>query len=166
MGATANISLSLTAETSTTRDLGMITKTPLSWLKSLVYASGTGSGQFDKLFADSRTVNASTTDTLDLAAALLDVDGAAFTPAEICFVAIYNAGTQVITVQRPAANGVPWLTAAGDAIPIPPTGLLVLATSSASGLATVTAGTGDLIDIVNGAGVAVTYEIVIGARSA
>src|SRR5687768_3064631 len=126
----------------------------------LEMTSGTGLNQADAAWSDRRTVNASTTDSLDLAGALETAVGVAFTPARIKGLIVRNRGAQNIALTRPAANGVPWLSAAGDAVIIVPGGINIWLAPTAAGIA-VTAGTGDLIDIVNGAGVSVEYDIVI-----
>lgn len=136
--------------------------------KQIALASGTGANQADKVFSDSRTIAASATDSLDLAGALLDALGDAFTPARIkaLYVFAAAANTNNVNVTRPAANGVPLFLAAGDGIPVRPGGLFVWVAPDATGVA-VTAGTGDLIDIVNsGAGTSVTYDILIVGASA
>lgn len=137
--------------------------------KALVLSAGTGADQADRCYAKSRTVNASTTDTLDVATGggLTDIRGQALALAKVKAIVIRNThATQAITLTRPAANGVPIFAAAGDAVTIPAGGVFALAAPGAAGLATVTGGTGDLIDIVNGAGSSATYEIAIVGTSA
>jgi hypothetical protein len=71
-----------------------------------------------------------------------------------------------VNVTRPAANGVPFMLAAGDGVALPPGGTFLWVAPTAAGVA-VTAATADLIDIVNsGAGTSVTYDIVIVGASA
>lgn len=144
-------------------------KSPVDIAKLLVWLTGTGADQADKIFADDGSVNASTTTTLDVATGggLTDVLGAALALAKVKAILLINThATQGLSLQRPAANGVPIFTAAGDAVPVPAGGVLLLAGPGAAGLATVTAGTADLIDIVNGAGVTGTYKAVIVGTSA
>lgn len=166
MALNTRLSVSLASELTATPDLGSSTTTT-RLARELVLLSGTGADQADRIWADSGSIDASTTTTLDLAGALTQPDGSALALAKVKAVIVRNThATQTLTVQRPAANGVPLLTAAGDAIPVPAGGLLVLAAPAAAGLAAVTAGTGDLLDLVNGAGSAVTYEIAIIGTSA
>lgn len=135
--------------------------------------SGVGANQADEYWSDERTVTTGATDSIDVAGAggtRLLVGGA------LAFVKIKairvrnsnNAGTPnttTISLTRPASNGVPFLTAAGDAIPIPPGGEVTIVNPSSAGYA-VTGGTGDLIDIVNAAGASAVYRIeIIGTLS-
>lgn len=131
-------------------------------------ASGTAAGQADRIYTASGTINASTTLSLDIATGggLLAPDGAAVAMAKIKAILVKNThATQGLSVSRPAA-GVAIFTAASDAVPVPAGGCLLLFAPGLAGLATVTATTADLIDLVNGAGSSVTYEVVIIGTSA
>lgn len=141
---------------------------PLSLVRSAVLTSGTGANQADRLFCDTRTITASATDSLDMAGGLVDPLGVTFTLAKIkgLVVAAAAANTNNVVITRPATNGVPMFSAAGDAVPVRPGGLFVWVAPDAAAVA-VTAGTGDLIDLANsGAGTSVTYDIVIIGASA
>jgi hypothetical protein len=75
------------------------------------------------------------------------------------------ANTNNVLVSRPASNGVPWLSAAGDRSSIKPGGLFLWVAPDATGIA-VTATTGDLITVTNSGGTTgVTYDVVISARA-
>lgn len=165
MTLTTNLNLRLNTDLSSALDLVTPKAVqPFQYLLSM--ESGAGLNEANVIWSDRRTVNASATDSLDLiGGGLLDALGAAFAPARVKLIAIRNRGAQEIRLTRPAANGVPFLEAAGDAVPIGAGGLNLWVCPTAAGKA-VTAGTGDLIDIVNGAGSAVDYDIVIiGASS-
>ncbi|GII88280.1 hypothetical protein Ssi03_62700 [Sphaerisporangium siamense] len=130
---------------------------------------GSGAGQADKVWHDTRTITASATDTLDLAGGgLTDPFGAAFTLARIKGLLVVAAGgnTNNVNVQRPATNGVPLFSAVSSNIAVHPGGVFLWMAPSAAGVV-VTAGTGDLIDFVNSSGgTPVTYDVVIiGASS-
>jgi hypothetical protein len=159
------ISLQVLAELTSSTDLAPLSA-PLNFLREIVLTSGTGLGQADRIFADRRTVNASATDTIDLTGSLTDIAGAAFAPAKLKAIILHNPGPQTLELTRPADTGVPFLKTAGDAIPVPAGSTFHLATAAAAGLATVTAGTGDEITIVNGAGNAVVYDLVLIGTSA
>lgn len=151
----------LRVQTTLTNPLDLVTASaPQMFQYLLEMTSGVGLNQADAVWSERRTVNASTTDSLDLNGALETAVGVAFTPARIKGLICRNRGAQNIALTRPAANGVPWLTAAGDSIIIVPGGINIWLAPTAAGIA-VAAGTGDLIDIVNGAGAAVDYDIVI-----
>lgn len=167
MTLSTKINLRLNADLQKALDL-VTPKALLPFVYEVALTSGAGLNQANTVWSDRRTVLASTTDSLDLAGGgLLDALGDAFAPARIkgLFVKASSANTQNFTLGRPAANGVPWLSAAGDSEIIVPAGLSAHVWPSAAGIV-VTAGTGDLIDIVNGAGSSISYDIVIfGASS-
>lgn len=161
------LEVKLTGEAGLATDLAAAIA-PVALSKAMMLLSGTGADQADRIFADNRSVTASTTDSLDVATGggLTDVLGAALALVKVKAVLIVNThATQGLSLSRPAA-GVPIFTAASDAVPIPAGGFLALAGPAAAGLATVTATTADLIDVVNGAGVTGTYSIVIIGTSA
>jgi hypothetical protein len=103
--------------------------------------------QADVIFSDTRSTAG--TDSLDMVGGgLLDNLGNVWAPARIkgiiVFAAAANPGN--VLLRRPAANGVPFMTAAGDEIPIHPGGVAVIWAPSAAGYV-VTAATADLIDL-------------------
>lgn len=130
------------------------------------WESGVGANQADVIWSDERTVTTGATDSLDLAAVLSGLLGGTLTMARVKAIRVRNsnragvANTTNISLTRPAANGVPIFAAAGDAIPIHPDGEVLIVAPSAGGYV-VTAGTADLIDIVNAAGASATYRIEI-----
>ncbi|MEO6081925.1 MAG: hypothetical protein ABIQ18_02335 [Umezawaea sp.] len=162
------ISLALLAAQSAPADLAAASA-PLKYLKDWPLLNGVGASQADRIVADNRTIAASGTDTLDLnGGGLLDLLNVATVFAKIRAVLIVAAATNTnnVVLTRPAANGVPLFSAAGDALPIKPGGMNLWIAPDIAGVA-VTAGTGDLIDIVNsGAGTAVVYDLVIIGTSA
>ena len=168
MPLTGNVQFMVTGRFTGTADQGTPTF-DFALSQSQALTSGTGANQADLVFSDTRTLAASATEDLDLAAVLSSVFGATITMAEIIgiFIKASSSNTNNVNVTRPAANGVPWLLAASDGFAIPPGGFAAFFAPAAAGLATVTAGTGDLITITNsGAGTGVTYDIVILGRSA
>jgi len=166
MSLNSKIVTSIVASLTNPLDLATGT-TPLTVDKRINLASGTGSDQADRIFHDRRTITASATDSLDLAGVLTDAFGATLTFVKLkgLYVSAASANTNNVNVTRPAVNGVPWLLAAGDGVPVLPGGQMLWVAPGAG--VTVTAATGDLIDIVNsGAGTSVTYDIVILGTSA
>ena len=130
--------------------------------------SGTGAGAADMQWSDQRTLAASGTEDLDLAASLTGPLGTTLTFARIkgLFVKAAAANTNDVVVSRPAANGVPIFSAAGDAISVKPGGWFGWVAPNATGVA-VTADTGDLITVTNSAaGTSVTYDVIILGASA
>lgn len=131
-------------------------------------ANGTAADSADLMFSDQRTLAASANEDLDLAGSLANGFGATLTYVELRAVLISAAAanTNNVLVSRPASNGVPLFSAAGDQIIIPPGGVFLWA-CPADGKVTVTAGTGDLINVANsGAGTSVVYDVVIVGTSA
>jgi hypothetical protein len=127
--------------------------------------TGTGLSQADVIFSDTRSTSG--TDSLDLiGGGLLDNLGNIWAPARIKAIIVVAAAANVgnVLLRRPAANGVPFFTAAGDEVPIHPGGAVVIFAPSAAGYV-VTAGTGDLIDLAASAGT-VTYDIYLIGASA
>lgn len=144
---------------------------PHDYTHRISWASGTGVDQADLFWADERTVATGATDSLDMAGTLVGLLGGTVTFARIKAIRVLNsnnagtANTTTLSITRPATNGVPIFTAAGDSVPIPPGGVFLLINPSAAGYA-VTAGTGDLIDIINSAGASATYRVeIIGASA-
>ena len=127
--------------------------------------TGTGLSQGDVIFSDQRTMSG--LDSLDMTGGgLLDNLGNTWAPARIkgifVFAAVANSAN--VLLRRPATNGVPWLTAAGDEIIIVPGGFAMVWAPSAAGFA-VTAGTGDLIDLAPASGTLIYDIIIIGASA-
>lgn len=170
MSLTTTARLKLAATQSEVPDLGSRSRTATVEM-ALTLADGTGAGQADLMFADTRTLTASSSEDLDLAGVLTDAFGSALTFARIKALAIKAAAgnTNTVVFSRPAANGLATLfSAASDAVILRPGAMLILACSSADATGyAVTAGTGDLVTVTNGgAGTSVTYDVVIIGASA
>jgi hypothetical protein len=135
-----------------------------------VLTSGVGTGQVDKIYQDTGQIAASGTNTLDLSGgSLSDPLSAALTFVKLKALVVVARSTNNVAnnilVTRPASNGAPIFSAASDAVPLHPGSILAL-TWPGAGI-TVTAGTGDLIDLTNSAGTnAVDYDIVLAGTSA
>lgn len=167
MALDTRIKLSLASVLTSALDLQTRTA-PLNITKSVSLTNGTGANQANQVWADQRTIAASATDSIDLAGSLTDAFGAALTFARVKAVLVQAASTNVnnVNVTRPASNGAPLFLAAGDGIPVRPGGLFLWVAPDVTGVA-VTAGTGDLLDVVNSAaGSSVVYDIVVIGASA
>lgn len=141
---------------------------PLLEKVKIQLGNGTTANNADLMFHDRRTINASANEDLDLAGVLASPFGAALTFVELRAVLISAAATNTnnVRVTRPASNGVPLFLAASDGIDVPPGGVFLWA-CPADGKVTVTAATGDLINVANsGAGSTVTYDVVLIGTSA
>lgn len=166
MAVNTQISVQVIAEQTNPADLSTPTD-PLTLIRTLSLVNGTGANQADRIFHDTRTITASATDSLDLAGVLTDKFGSTLTFAKLkaLIVAASSANTNNVVVTRPATNGVPLFSAAGDACPVLPGGHFWWMAPGAG--VTVTATTGDLIDMVNsGGGSSVIYDVVILGTSA
>jgi hypothetical protein len=127
--------------------------------------SGTGLNQADVIFSDQRSTAG--TDSLDMVGGgLLDNLGNVWAPARIKAILVFAAAANTgnVLLQRPATNGVPFLTNVSTEIPIHPGGMLLLWAPSAAGYV-VTAATADLINVSASAGTVVYDIIIIGASA-
>jgi hypothetical protein len=168
MALTANIDLNVTGKHTGVLDLGTAVY-PFALSTPVAFASGTGTGQADRVFTDTRTLAGSATESLDLAGTLTDAFGATITfvtiKAVIVRAAAANNIANQVQVTRPASNGVAIFMAAGDGISLAP-GYAFAWFGSGTGV-TVTPATGDLLTITNSAGTnSVNYDIVVIGTSA
>ncbi|MEK9751743.1 MAG: hypothetical protein VW338_00830 [Rhodospirillaceae bacterium] len=131
--------------------------------------SGTSSGRADLLFADERSINASSSENLDLTGGSLeDGTGAALVFAKVKAILIHadDGNTNNVVVGNAAAN--PFVGPFDDGtatVAIPPGGFLFLA--APAGGWTVSTDSADILKVANsGAGTAVTYRIYIIGTSA
>lgn len=131
----------------------------------MLLTDGSGANQATKRWDDIRVVAGSATDSLDLSGGgLVDQFGNAFTITKLKMIVIMvsdttvNVGGNQLLLTRPASNGVPFLSAPGN-IPLDAGSPLAWGSPSAAGV-TVTAGTGDLLNLVNSAATnSITYRI-------
>lgn len=164
MALTSTITIQIASTYSLALDL--VSKTAnLIKNPSVQLDSGTGLGQADVIFSDTRSTAG--TDSLDMiGGGLLDNLGNVWAPARIkgIIVVAAAANTGNVLFRRPATNGVPFFTAAADEVPIHPGGIVVILAPSAAGYVVTTA-TADLIELAASAGT-VTYDIYIIGASA
>lgn len=131
--------------------------------KTIGMTSGTGLLQADRLFADTRTIAISGTDSLDLAGVLIDAVGTLLTFARVKFlyVAASAANTNNVVIGNGTNPFINWITPSTGAIPVRPGGFLALLATDATAYP-VTPATGDILLATNsGAGTTVTYDVVI-----
>lgn len=126
------------------------------------FHNGSDVNEAERIFADKRTVAASTNDDLDLSGTLADVFGStlAFTKVKGLLIRSEPANTQDITVGGGTNPFVSWLGGTTPTVVIKPGGLLLLVAPDDGGYE-VTADTGDILRVSNGAGSEVTYDIVV-----
>lgn len=168
MTLSTTIDVNLAAVLANVLDLGTA-QLPLAVNRRISLTSGTGANQADLVWSDTRTIAASGTEDLDLVGALAGNLGGTLTLVRLkaLLIRASAANTNNVRVSRPASNGVPWLLAASDGFDVGPGGLSLFVAPGAAGLATVTAGTGDLITFANSSsGTPVTYDVVLVGTSA
>ena len=140
---------------------------PLSVTKTLDLANGVAVNQANVLFSNTYASTTGATQSLDLAGGgLTDAFGVALAPARIkcVFISSNAANTTNLTILG-NANAVPILNTAATTMTLTPGGVFMACNPSATGWA-VTAGTGDIVQIVNAAGATANADVVlIGASS-
>lgn len=160
--------LTARVETTYTGSLDLATPTTaLDYLKRLDWTSGTGSDQADLMWSDQRTLAGSTAEDLDLAGSLTDEFGNTLTFSLVKGIVIYSAAANgdILKVGGDANGLVNWVASATDIVQVRPGGLLALFAPDATGYS-VTAGTGDVLQVENADASAATYDIVIIGVSA
>ncbi|MBA2627185.1 MAG: hypothetical protein H0U85_04180 [Gemmatimonadales bacterium] len=162
MSLTARIAVSLTATLTSALDL-VTSNSPTTVHHTQDFADGAGLDQASRVFSDQRTLAASAAEDLDLAGgSLSDAFGAAltFTKLKAVMIRAAKGNTNSVLVGGDAAS-IPIFGAVNDVIAIPPGGVFLITAPTAAGF-TVTAATGDILQVANGgAGTAVTYDVVL-----
>ena len=129
---------------------------------SITFTDGAGASAANKLYAATRTLSGSSED-LDLAGVLADLFGGTLTLVRIKGLYIKNTGNANIVVGGDATN--PWATLLNSTgtLTLPPGAFILVGTPDATGW-TVTAGTGDILQVAGTSGQ--SYEIaILGASS-
>lgn len=130
---------------------------------SIALESGTGSYQANALFADQRTLAASTTENLDLAGVLTDPLGSTLTFATVKAIQVCAADgntNNVVVGGADSAQLAGVFSDTSDKVVVKPGGCFIWVAPKTG--ATVTATTADLLQVGNSSsGSAVTYNVVI-----
>jgi hypothetical protein len=136
--------------------------------KIMQFASGTGANQADIVWADERTIAASSSEDLDLAGVLADAFGATVAAAEVvAILVIADAANTNNVVIGDATSPIPLFGGTNPTHAVKPGGVFFAAAPNAAGLLTVGAGSTDDLKVANSSsGTGVTYKIAILARSA
>lgn len=135
--------------------------------KTVTLTHGTGAGQADRQFTDVRTLAASTSESLDLAGALVNALGGTSVFAKVKMLRIKAAegNTNSVVVGNGSTPFIGPFGSDGSAEIVLPPGAVAQFYNPAGWA--VAAGTGDLLKIANGgSGTSVTYEIEIVGTSA
>lgn len=136
-------------------------KALLPFAAELAIGSGTGAGQCNLAFWDHRTVNASSSDDIDLAGALTDPLGGSgvFTKVKGIYVKAKASNLGVITIGNDAAPFIGPFGAGTHTIKLSP-GDVFLVTNLAAGW-TVTATTADILQVAADSAGAAEFDIAI-----
>lgn len=162
MPLTSRVQVTLTGTLLSSPDFADVSF-PLALLRTIDLGNGAGAFQGNFLWADQRTIAPSGTDALDLnGGGLVDALGVAVAPARLRAVLIYSAAGNLnnLTILGNAA-AVPILNTVATTHTLTPGGIFLATRPDATGFV-VTAATGDIIQIVNAAGVnSVTYDVAL-----
>jgi hypothetical protein len=126
---------------------------------SRLFSNGTSTGQASRHYHGRRTLAASANEDLDLAGGLTDFSGATITATKLkaLLIVASEGNTNDVRLTRPASNGAPLFMAAGDGIALAPGEAFLFVGKTGK---TVTADTGDLLNVANSAGgTGVSYDI-------
>ncbi len=168
MPLNSDLSLNVRATLTSTLDLAEAS-VPLQKTYKTALTSGVAAGQADVTWHDTRTVNASSNDDLDLAGVLAGLLGGTVTLVKIKALIVHAtaANAQNFTFGAAAAN--PWVALLGatGTVTMRPDSTFAhyVGEADAAGYAVI-AGTGDILRVANGAGVAISYDIIVIGTSA
>lgn len=160
-----SVELQVHAKAVTSRDLGDVTY-PLDKIQRYLYQDGTGAGKANKMFDDTRTINASSSETLDLSGSLVDADGVtvAFTKIKALVVIADPTNTNDVVLgngTNPVVGG-PFGDDGSQTVTIHPGDCFAMFSNSANGLFAVTNSSADGLKVANSSsGTPVNYTIII-----
>lgn len=158
----AKISAGFSADFQSTVDLGTVLHS-VAWGPSYSFTDGTGANQAKAVFTDTRTISASSSETLDMDA-LVDAFGNTIVGTKVKAIAVQasSGNTNDVLVGGAASNQfAPMFGDVTDVIKVKPGGMMLLVAPNATGYA-ITASTGDTLKVANSSsGSSVTYTIAI-----
>jgi hypothetical protein len=160
--ASLTTSINLRLNSTLTGTVGLATATvPLDQSYSKSFANGVGASQADKIYSIQLSIASAGTSSSDLQGSLVDALGAAFTPVKLRCIYIESASANTTNLTLFGdANSVPILNTAATTSTLQPGGIFFYCNPPLAGT-TVTAGTGDIIKIVNAAGATATVNLVL-----
>jgi hypothetical protein len=135
---------------------------PFTFGVGLQFEDGSGAGQASKMFSARRSINASSNDDIDLSGALVNDmgDPVVFTAIKAILVRHVSGGNAAVIGGAATNPFVGPFGAGTHTIAVPVGGEMLIANPTAGGW-TVTAGTGDLLRIANGAGSTLVVDVTI-----
>lgn len=168
MSQAGSITVTIASTLSNALDLGTAS-VPISYSKTISFADGTGAGQADLVWHDTRTVSDGGNEDIDVAGTLTALLGGTLTLARVkgVWVFSHSDNTTNLTITEDATAGISLFSAVSEGVAVltPGNGFLYT-NNSATGLA-VTATTADIaFNIANGAGATADYDVVIFGASA
>lgn len=165
---TGSINIRLAAILTNALDLS-VPKDELDYKFQWAISTGTGADQADRLFHDTRTLGASTSEDLDVVGSLTDAFGATFSPARIKLLMVIASSGNTNNVEVGGAAATQFLAGfknSSDIWAIPPGDFLAGSARGATAWPCA-GGSTDKLKINNsGAGTSVTYTVIIVAASA
>lgn len=141
---------------------------------SQAFSDGVAANQVDRVYLAERTVNASTNDDIDLNGVITDALGGVISAVELVGIFVMNrrrdpagvANVSNLTIGAGTNPVVGYLGGTTPTVgPIKPGGMFLMMNPDATGMATITASTGDILRIANGSGGAATYTIGLLVRT-
>lgn len=165
MATTFTGSLKITAGGTLAKDTDLATLTQvLNYSQTYTLTNGTSANQANMMWADTRTLTASSTEDLDVAGGLTNAfgDTVTFTRLKGIIVFAAAANTNNVLVGGDGTAAIASLTSnVNDIIVVRPGGFIALVAPDATGYA-VTATTADILQVANSAGsTSVTYDIIL-----
>lgn len=136
--------------------------------KSLNWDNGTNANQADLIYQKSGSLATGATDsTIDLAGTLADATGGTtvFARVKLVMVASDSSNTTNLTIGAGSNAFIGFWGANTHTITIRPGGVFLVGSLDATSY-TVTAGTADILQIVNSAGATATYQVLVVGSSA
>lgn len=145
-------------------DLGNPGKTH-RWSKDAVYVNGNGTSQFNKAYSDITTLSAASATSYDLAAGVTDAQGAAITMSKLGFILAENRSSNAGDIIRIGGNtnAVPVFGGATQYLNLGAGGF-ALVVNPIDGW-TVTAGTGDILDVTRTTTSTFDHALIVAGRS-
>lgn len=170
MALTTDIHLSLIATLTKTVDLANNPEYALDYSQRVQLATGTGAGQADVMWTDTRTITASSSEDLDLVGSLTDALGTTFSPARVKALMVKAAAGNTNNVVVGAASATQWAALLGTTgtVTLRPGAFFAAVAGSADATGYVcAAGSTDLLKVANSSsGSSVSYDIVVIGASA
>ncbi len=157
-----NVRLTVTGELDNTVTLGTVQHL-LSYVNNPAFTNGTGANQANMVYGGTRTLTASSTESLDLNSGLTNAFGntIVFTSIKAMIVVAAAANTNNVIVGAGSNPFINWIQGTTPAIIVPPGGMFCITAPTAAGFA-ITADTGDILKVANSSsGTSVTYDLVL-----